>query len=50
VAAIATVDYRPVGTGKLGPITEKLRDFYFDIVRGKVEAYRDWCTPVYSNQ
>jgi branched-chain amino acid aminotransferase len=48
VAAIATVDYRPVGTGKLGPITKKLRDFYFDIVRGKVEAYRHWCTPVYS--
>jgi branched-chain amino acid aminotransferase len=48
VAAIASIDRRPVGTGKLGPIVEKLRDFYFDIVKGKVEEYRHWCTPVYS--
>jgi branched-chain amino acid aminotransferase len=48
VVAIATVDYRPVGTGKIGPIVKKLRDFYFDIVRGKVEEYRHWCTPAYS--
>ncbi len=47
VAAIASIDRRPVGTGKLGPIVEKLRDFYFDIVKGKVEEYRHWCTPVY---
>jgi len=50
VAAIATIDHRPLGAGKIGPLTKKLRDFYFDIVRGKVEAYRPWCTPVYSNQ
>jgi len=48
VAAIATIDHRPVGTGKLGPIVKRLRDLYFDIVRGKVEEYRHWCTPVYS--
>mgnify|MGYP005855375749 CR=1 FL=1 len=50
VAAIATIDHRPVGAGKIGPITKRLRDFYFDIVRGKVEAYRPWCTPVYSSR
>lgn len=48
VAAIATIDHRPVGTGKLGPIVKSIRDLYFDIVRGKVEEYRHWCTPVYS--
>lgn len=47
IVAIIEIDRRPVGTGKLGPITEKLRDFYFDIVKGKVEEYRHWCTPVY---
>ena len=47
VVAIASVDRRPVGTGKLGPIVEKIRDFYFDMVRGKAEEYRHWCTPVY---
>jgi branched-chain amino acid aminotransferase len=47
VVAIASVDRRPVGTGKLGPIVEKIRDLYFDMVKGKVEEYRHWCTPVY---
>ena len=47
VAAIVSIDHRPVGAGKLGPIVEKLRDVYFDIVKGKVEEYRPWCTPVY---
>jgi branched-chain amino acid aminotransferase len=50
VAAIASIDHRPVGTGKLGPIVKGIRDLYFDIVKGKVEEYRHWCTPVYSNQ
>jgi len=47
VAAIASIDHRPVGMGKMGPITRKIRDYYFDIVKGKVETYRHWCTPVY---
>jgi branched-chain amino acid aminotransferase len=47
VAAITTIDHRPVGTGKLGPIVKSIRDLYFDIVRGKAEEYRHWCTPVY---
>lgn len=47
VAAIATVDRRPVGSGKIGPITTQIRDLYFDVVKGKVEKYRAWNTPVY---
>ncbi|MEA3337861.1 MAG: branched-chain amino acid transaminase [Chloroflexota bacterium] len=47
VAAITSVDHRPVGAGSMGPITEAIRDLYFDVVRGQVPAYRDWCTPVY---
>ena len=50
VVAIATIDHRPIGTGRLGPIVKSIRDLYFDIVKGKVEEYRHWCTPVYSNQ
>ena len=46
VAAVIEVDGRPVGTGKLGPITEKVRDLYFDIVKGNVAKYKSWCTPV----
>ncbi|NLS77251.1 MAG: branched-chain amino acid transaminase [Chloroflexi bacterium] len=48
VAAIASVDRRPVGAGKLGPVVTRIRDLYFDVVRGKVAKYASWCTPVYA--
>ena len=48
-AAIASIDHRPVGIGRIGPITKKLRDLYFNIVRGQVPKYRHWCTPVYGS-
>ena len=47
VVNIAKVDHRVVGNGKLGPVVHALRDLYFDVVRGKVPQYRQWCTPVY---
>jgi branched-chain amino acid aminotransferase len=47
IAAITKVDYRPIGTGKLGPITRDLRRLYFDVVRGRVPKYRELCTPAY---
>jgi len=47
IVAIASVDHYPVGGGHIGPITSQLRDLYFRAVRGEVEKYRDWCTPVY---
>lgn len=47
IAAIVQVDHRPLGAGQMGPITTQLRDLYFDVVRGQVERYRHWCTPVY---
>jgi len=47
ISAITAVDHRPIGTGKLGEVTSRLRKFYFDVVRGKVAKYRDWCHPVY---
>ena len=47
ISAITNVDHRPIGTGKLGEVTSRLRKIYFDVVRGKVAKYRDWCHPVY---
>ena len=47
ISAITNVDHRPIGTGKLGDVTSRLRKIYFDVVRGKVAKYRDWCHPVY---
>ncbi len=50
IAAITSIDHRPVGDGHIGPITNKLRDLYFEIVQGKMAKYRHWCTPVYEKQ
>ena len=47
VAAITKVEHRPIGTGQLGPITNRLRDLFYDVVCGRVPKYRDWVTPVY---
>jgi len=47
ISAITRVDHRPVGTGKIGDHTTRLRQMYFDIVRGRMAKYRDWCYPVY---
>ena len=47
ISAITAVDHRPIGTGKLGDIAARLRKLYFDVVRGRVAKYREWCHPVY---
>jgi branched-chain amino acid aminotransferase len=47
MTAITQIDNRPIGDGKMGPLTSKLRELFFDTVRGKLAKYRHWCTPVY---
>lgn len=47
VAPVRSVDRRLVADGDPGPISKQLQSLYFDVVQGKVEKYRDWCTPVY---
>jgi len=47
ISAITRVDHRPVGTGKMGEATSRLRNLFFDVVRGRVPKYREWCHPVY---
>ena len=48
IVAIAEIDHRKVGTGKIGPIASRLRDLYFEIARGKNNKYAGWVTPVYA--
>lgn len=47
VAAITRVEHRPVGSGVIGPVVSRLRELYFDVVRGKNAKYRHWLSPVY---
>ena len=42
VTPVREVDGRTVGTGKRGPITEKLQSMFFDVVNGRSEKYRHW--------
>ncbi|MCD8024251.1 MAG: branched-chain amino acid transaminase [Candidatus Gastranaerophilales bacterium] len=47
IAPIASIDHRAYGNGKTGKKTELIQKLYNDVVRGKVEKYKKWCTPVY---
>lgn len=42
VVPIASVDDRPVGDGKPGPITRQIQEVFQAAVRGKVDRYKDW--------
>jgi len=47
VTAVTRVDFRPVGNGKMGPITTHLYELFQDILRGRNPKYQHWLTPVY---
>jgi branched-chain amino acid aminotransferase len=42
VTPIREIDHRPIGSGKRGPITEKLQAAYFEIVEGRDDRYAQW--------
>ncbi|MFN3599101.1 MAG: branched-chain-amino-acid transaminase [Aquificaceae bacterium] len=47
ITPVVEVDNRKIGNGEIGPITRELQDLYFKAVRGMVERYKVWLTPVY---
>jgi branched-chain amino acid aminotransferase len=46
VTPILSVDRHPIGDGAIGPLTAKVRDAYFQVVRGGA-SHPEWRTPVY---
>ena len=42
---VVELDHRLIADGKAGPVSSKLQRMYFDIVVGRNEKYRHWCTP-----
>lgn len=46
VTPVREVDDRPIGTGTVGPITQKLQQRYFDCVKGRDERHPEWLTTV----
>ncbi len=47
VSPIIEVDRRPLNDGKIGPLTAKIQELYFRVVKAEHEKYEAWCTPVY---
>lgn len=46
VTAIGHLDGKPINKGKMGPVTEKLRTLFHQVVQGKVSKYKKWLTVV----
>lgn len=46
VTPIRELDERPIGSGRRGPVTEKLQSLYFDQVQGRRTEHADWLTRV----
>ena len=47
ITPVAEIDRRKIGDGEIGEITGKLKQLYFDVIRGNNPKYLKWCTPVY---
>ncbi|HUG48303.1 MAG TPA: branched-chain amino acid transaminase [Candidatus Limnocylindria bacterium] len=47
ISPVVSIDNRPVGDGRVGPLAAALSKLYFDAVRGRLPAYSDWLTPIY---
>ena len=46
ITPISKIDDAIIGSGSIGPVTEKLQNLYIDIVTGKNEVYKDWLSLV----
>ncbi|MDJ0383063.1 branched-chain amino acid transaminase [Streptomyces sp. G-G2] len=42
IVPVASVDERPVGNGRVGPVTKELRGLFQEVVRGRDQAYEHW--------
>ncbi len=48
VVPIRELDGRAIGSGRRGPITQKLQEMYFDAVRGNCKERFEWLVPIES--
>ncbi len=46
ISPVIEIDNRKIGNGTVGEITKKIKDIYFDAVRGKIEKYKDWIVEI----
>jgi branched-chain amino acid aminotransferase len=48
VTPVLEIDHRAIGSGDIGPLSTAVRDLYAEVVRGRNDAYLEWCLPVYA--
>ncbi len=46
VKSVTEIDNIPIGDSKLGQVTRKLQDVFYEVSRGKDERYQEWFTPI----
>ncbi len=49
IIPVFSVDRAKIGIGVKGKVTLEVENLYFKIVRGEVERYKKWLTPVYKD-
>lgn len=47
VMPISSIDHRTVGDGRIGALTQKIKETYFDVAKGRHEEFASWLTRVY---
>ena len=46
VTPVREIDNRRIGSGEPGPVTRRLQESFFSVVKGTNDRYDDWLTPV----
>jgi branched-chain amino acid aminotransferase len=50
VTPVRSIDRVPIGSGRRGPVTERLQKEYFAYIAGDIPDRYNWLTPVYAEQ
>ena len=46
ITPVREIDLRTIGAGQPGPVTKKVQNAFFDVIRGKNDTRKDWLTRV----
>ena len=46
LSPVVELDHRPIGGGRVGPVSREICDVYFKAVRGEDERFSHWLTPI----
>jgi branched-chain amino acid aminotransferase len=44
ITPVRDVDHRKIGRGEAGPVTRRLQELYFSVVRGAETSHESWLT------